>query len=186
MRLFIAISLPSAMRERLESAYEPLRDGTYPVRWVSVANIHLTLKFLGEVAEERVAAVSSAVDAVVADREAFQLTATTFGAFPSLARPQVIWIGVDPSPELGVLQGRIERTMEELGFPKEKRKFHPHLTLGRARKGTTRSDFRGLGEMMTKLEYQEEFPVLAVDVICSRLTPTGAVYTVLHSAELNP
>lgn len=186
MRIFVAINLPADMRRRLESAAEPLREEAFPVRWVAPANVHLTLKFLGEVTEERASAVTAAIDDVVAGVAPFQLIAEGFGAFPSPERPQVVWIGIELSAELRSLQERVERALAELGFPRENRSFHPHLTIGRARKGAARSAFRGLGASMGKLEYHDEFQVRSIDVMKSRLTPSGAIYSVLHSAELLP
>lgn len=168
---------------RLGEAARALRERSFPVRWVPPENVHLTLKFLGEVPDERVPDLAPAVDGVAAGLAAFDMVITDFGAFPSLRRPQVVWVGVELSPTLGALQMGIEDAMARLGFPKEKRPFHPHLTLGRAHKRASAADFRGLAELVEQLAYSDSFRVGSVDVMKSRLAPSGAQYEVVHSAE---
>ena len=128
--------------------------------------------------------ICSAVDVVVDGFGRFELTTGGFGAFPSQERPRVVWAGVEQSDTLSEIQGRIEAAMEELGFQREERAYHPHLTLGRARKGSGRGDFRGLSELMQKSGYEGVIRVGSIEVMRSQLTSGGAIYSVVHSSEL--
>ena len=184
MRLFVAINLPIEERERLSRAVRELQERAYPIRWVKAANVHLTLKFLGEVAEERLAVVSRAIDSATGDLAPFQLDVRDFGAFPSARRPRVVWAGIESCEALEALQGRLESDMESVGFEREQRPFHPHLTLGRPRKSASAGDFRGFDEAISRLTFHARLPVEAVDLMGSVLRPTGAVYTIIHSAAL--
>ncbi|NIR43663.1 MAG: RNA 2',3'-cyclic phosphodiesterase, partial [Gemmatimonadetes bacterium] len=100
MRAFIAINPTDEERARLDEASRPLREAGYPVRWLPRENVHLTLKFLGEVAEEQVGAVTAAVADAVAGLPSFDMTVRGFGAFPSPKRPSVVWAGIEADDAL--------------------------------------------------------------------------------------
>lgn len=183
MRTFVALVPSEAEQRRLADAAAGLRDAGFPIRWVPPENVHLTLKFLGEVAEERVREVCAAVDGAAAGVGPFEMTVSRFGAFPSLRRPQVVWVGVELEATLQSLQESLEEALAALGFPREERAFRPHLTLGRARKRVSSNEFRGLDDLVKHLEYRDAFQIRSLDVMRSRLMPTGAIYDVVHSAE---
>jgi 2'-5' RNA ligase len=136
VRAFVAVDLSPEVRAAVVAAQATLRE-TAPhadVRWVDAANMHLTLKFLGEVAEARVADVTAATAEVATRHRPFWLAAGGVGGFPSLARPRVLWTGlVSGHREIGLLAADLERTVEPLGFPLEARPFSGHVTLGRVR-----------------------------------------------------
>lgn len=182
-RLFVAVNPSAEVRHRLVEAARPLLASAYPIRWVVPENIHLTLKFLGNVSDERVPEIASAVDQAVLGAEPFEMSLVGFGAFPALRRPQVVWVGVEANAVLQGLQERIETGLAELRFPRETRAFHPHLTLGRARKRSTVGQFKGLGDLLQGLRYRDASIVDAVDLMCSRLQPGGAVYDVVRSTS---
>ncbi len=184
MRVFVAINPSSEERDRLAEASRAMREAGYPIRWVAPENVHLTLKFLGEVAEAQVPGVCAAVDESAKGLGALEMAVRDFGAFPNLRRPQVVWAGLAGCAPLDELQSRIEVALAGLGFPREQRKFQPHLTLGRSQKRTRVSDFQGLEELVKGLKYEDVYRVRGVDVMRSRLTPRGAIYDVLHTAEL--
>lgn len=184
MRAFIAINLDPAVRERLYESARPLRDMSLPVRWVPAENLHLTLKFLGEVEENRRPGIESAVGEALSGYAAFDLALEGFGAFPSLRRPRVLWVGIHPAPTLEAVQAAVESAMSELGFPRETRDFHPHLTLGRVRRDTSPSRFMDLPGAVGQLSYAGTTTVRSVDLMRSRLSPAGAEYEVLYSAPL--
>jgi len=184
MRLFIAINLPPELRRRLWEAAEPLRSAGYPVRWVAPDGIHLTLKFLGEVAPDREPQVVAAIGVAVQGARSFTLPVSGFGVFPSLSRPRVVWAGCEPVPALELLQHRVEQEMERLGFPLEGRAFHPHLTLGRAQREARAGAFRDLGERMDGLAFTGELLVESLDLMESQLARDGARYTRRHAARL--
>ncbi len=184
MRVFVAINPSSEERARLAEASRALRDADYPIRWVAPENVHLTLKFLGEVAEAQLPGVCAAVDESAKGLGALEMAVRDFGAFPNLRRPQVVWAGLEASTALEALQSRVEGALADLGFPRERRAFRPHLTLGRAQKRTRVSDFDGLEELVKGLSYDDVYRVGGVDVMRSRLMPRGAIYDVVHTAEL--
>ncbi|UCC73077.1 MAG: RNA 2',3'-cyclic phosphodiesterase [Gemmatimonadota bacterium] len=186
MRVFVALNLSDAERSRLADAAAGLRDAGFPVRWVAPENVHLTLKFLGEIPEARVPDVCSAVGEAAADLSSFAMAVGGFGAFPSLRRPQVVWVGVEPNSTLASLHESLEGQLALLGFPREDRPFRPHLTLGRTRRRAAPSEFRGLDELVKQTEYRDTFQIRSVDVMQSRLMPRGPIYSVVHSADLEP
>ena len=132
MRLFIALNLPKKERQRIHRAARPLREGDLPVRWIDLDNIHLTLKFLGQVRPDRVPQVEEVIGRVASATKSFKVDFGGFGAFPTIRKPRVVWLGVDPSAELRCLKQDLEWALADLGFEAETRAFHPHLTLGRA------------------------------------------------------
>ncbi|MGD8700544.1 MAG: RNA 2',3'-cyclic phosphodiesterase [Gemmatimonadales bacterium] len=184
MRVFVAINLNQQERAGLEAAARPLVESRFPVRWVPVQNVHLTLKFLGEVDEGRLPELFTAVDGAAAGSGAFDMAAKGFGAFPSLRRPQIVWAGVEVNPTLSDLQERLETALETLGYPRERRRFHPHLTLGRTRKQARPSDFKGFEDLVGQLVYEDVLHAAAVDVMKSDLKRSGAVYSVIHTVSL--
>ncbi|UCF20594.1 MAG: RNA 2',3'-cyclic phosphodiesterase [Gemmatimonadota bacterium] len=184
MRVFVAINPSTEERVRLNEASRSLREAGFPVRWVPPENVHLTLKFLGEVPEGGRAELVAAVDRAVAGVAAFRLRVQGVGAFPTLRRPNVVWVGIESSAPLKGLQSRLEDELWALGFPKETRAFHPHFTVGRSRRGVSAKEFDGLDSLARQIEYEDVFLVAAVEVMRSRLLPGGAVYDVIHRADL--
>lgn len=184
MRVFVAINLSPQEKARLETAARPLVESRFPVRWVDPQSVHLTLKFLGEVDEDRLPELCAAVDSAAAGCKGLDMVVNGFGAFPSLRRPRVVWAGVDDDPLLSGLQERVESALGALGFEPEPRRFHPHLTLGRARKHARPTEFNGFDELLGQLAYEDSFWAAAVDVMESRLKPSGATYSVIHSVRL--
>jgi len=133
IRSFVALELSDEVRERLTELLKRLRQTNAAVKWVEPENLHLTLKFLGEVQEEQIEAVVEALKIVAQVTEPFPFTVRGVGGFPDLRRPRVLWVGVEPTPPLMRLQQIVEQAMEQLGFPPEERDFHPHITLGRVK-----------------------------------------------------
>ena len=135
MRLFIAIPLPEQARVETTATLRRLKARDWPVRWVSDAGLHVTLKFYGEVTTDRVDAIVEVLDFATKGMAPIGLSLSSAGVFPSPDRPRVLHLAVDAEPSLELLQDRIERGSEPLGFPPEGRPFRPHLTLGRVREG---------------------------------------------------
>jgi 2'-5' RNA ligase len=136
------------------------------------------------VSEERTDEVCGAVDRAADGIGPFEMAVGGFGAFPTPRRPSVIWTGIELSPVLSALQERVETELGSVGFPREDRRFKPHLTIGRPRKKARPPEFRGLEEALAELSYSDTFQVYSVDVMKSQLLPTGAVYEVVHRAGL--
>ena len=135
MRLFAAIPLPEPARSEILGLLSRLRATGWPVRWVGDEGIHLTLKFFGEVSSDRLEVIAEAVRYAGQGAFPLALRLDDLGAFPSSQRPRVLWVGLDATPALELLQDRIERGGEAIGFPPEGVPFHPHITLGRVREG---------------------------------------------------
>ncbi|MBA2440853.1 MAG: RNA 2',3'-cyclic phosphodiesterase [Rubrobacter sp.] len=178
MRAFVAVSPPPEVREAVVERARGLRyEGE--VRWLPPENVHLTLKFLGEVPEDALAAVSAALDGACGEHGPFGVELPDFGAFPSRERAKAVWAAVGAgSGELGALAADIEGALEGLGFPREKRPYLPHATVGRARGRPARlPEAEATGEPLG-------FRVRSVELVRSRLLPSGAVYSVLSSSPL--
>jgi len=180
IRSFIALPLPDEARARL-AALRRAADPGAPVRWVAPDAIHLTLKFLGELEPERVDAVKGALARLGWGRGAFDFTLAGVGGFPSLARPRVLWAGVTGGAETVVaLAEQVEGALEPLGFPREARRFTPHLTIGRV-KDVPRGGPRGWGERFGAAAVLAPSVVRAETLVLyeSRLSPSGARYSPL-------
>ncbi len=135
MRLFAGIPIVDEARRETAELLRRLRDTGWPVRWVHDEGLHLTLKFYGEVAPERLEVIQEAVRFAGQGTGPLALRLSELGAFPSVARPRVLWIGIDAPPALALLQDRLERGGEGIGFPPEGKPFQAHVTLGRVREG---------------------------------------------------
>ena len=183
MRLFAAVNLPAELRQALHAAAAPLRDAGLPVKWVDADAVHLTLKFLGDVAADRLAELSGALDRTCGGMRGFEVAVGGFGAFPSAAHARVIWLGCESAPPLELLQHAVEREYAALGFPIEGKPFRPHLTLGRARP-RGKAGMRGLDALLEATTFEAAWAVGAVDLMESTLTPAGARYAVCHHVAL--
>ncbi len=182
MRLFVALNFPKKERDRIYRAAKVLRECDPPVRWVDPEHFHVTLKFLGDVTEDRMRGVKEALIHVATTTATLDLAIEGFGAFPTIRRPQVIWVGVEPSPALRCLKQDVEWALMGCGFDRETRAFHPHLTLGRADAEKGAGAFRGLDDKAANLSYQGHVKVRKIDLMRSQLSKGGPVrYTVQHS-----
>jgi len=157
------------------------------VRWVRLEGIHLTLKFLGDTLTEKLPEIERALAAVARHAPACTFTVGELGCFPNPRRPRVVWVGVqEPTGRLAALQDSIEEVMVPFGYPPEGRGFTPHLTLGRVRRRTPRSDVAQVGEAVTatRVGTLDEVPADHFALIRSVLKPTGAKYTTLAEFKL--
>ena len=164
-RLFVAVDLSEEARGALGEAQAVCRRRCDPpVRWVDPRGAHLTLKFLGDVAAERVPALADALAAVAAGHAPFQLSTGPAGVFPSPRRPRVLWLGIAGAVEyLEDLQQDVEFALQGLGFPLEGRPYRPHLTLGRVRDGVT-GDLPGLAGALEELRRATPAPLPVEDL----------------------
>ncbi len=135
MRLFAAVPVSEPAQEQILTLLGTLRGAGWPVRWVHDEGLHLTLKFFGEVAPERLDVIAEALRFAAHGADPWALALGELGAFPSRNRPRVLWVGVQAPAGLELLQDRIERGCEAIGFPPEGAPFQPHITLGRLREG---------------------------------------------------
>ncbi len=184
MRAFVALNLPDTTRQALWSAIAPLRDLKLPVKWVRPDGIHLTLKFLGEIAAARQSEVIAALGRAAHGTRPLPLAIEGVGAFPNAARAKVLWAGVAIEPALELLQHAIEREFTPLGFPTEARTVRPHVTLGRAQRDARPAAFGGLEAALGALSFAETVVIESVDLMRSTLQSGGAVYEVVHHERL--
>ena len=184
MRLFVAVNLPREERDRLYAETRVLREAGLPVRWVAAESLHITLKFLGEVPEQRAGAVQAAVEEAATRHAPFTLSLGGIGAFRNLRRPRVVWLGIHGAPELLALQADVESALEPLGFVKEQRPFSPHLTLGRAEDRARASGFAALESIAQRVSYEATVDVASADLMLSKLMRGGARYERMHAAML--
>ena len=184
MRTFIAIELDNTIKDNVSELIQKLDTGGRNIRWVKPQGMHLTLKFLGDVSEDKNTKVKSVLGSIATDYSRFPLSLKGTGTFPPAARiPRVVWIGIEKNEFLQNIQDRVEKELHNIRFPKEKRKYFPHLTLGRV---------KGLQNIETIMEtlnqYKEaEFGGMTVNKITlfkSTLKPTGAEYAILSEFHL--
>ena len=184
MRLFIGLNLPKKQKMRIHRAARPLRDDDLPVRWVEPENLHVTLKFLGEVREDRVPAIEAAMSDIGSSTRPFTADLGGFGAFPTVRRPRILWLGLEATPELRCLKQDLEWSLGDLGFEVETRAFHPHVTLGRTKKNHGAGVFRGLDRRFADIDFEDTLKVHTVDLVRSRLSKDGPRYSVVAGARL--
>lgn len=185
-RVFAAVELPDDVRERLRDHIARLREAVpeAAASWTCVENIHLTLKFFGNVDVGRIPAISKAASRAIKEFSPFQIEVGGTGVFPKASRAQVLWIGVnDPSGKLSSLQRQLENEFAREGFEKEDRAYRPHLTIARLRKpeGARR---------LADTHLQMKFEPIAIEIkelvlFRSELSPKGSRYTALSRQDLH-
>ena len=184
LRTFIALPLPSELKEQMARVQSELRNADADVKWDSRDKFHITLKFLGDTDSSLLPELSEALRKSIGEFRSFDLAYEGVGGFPNVSRPKVIWIGTKPSEEVQRLQAVVEQTCTSLGFSQEERAFHAHITLGRV-KGN-----RGLDRLTATLNSVTFGPSIArcteIHIMRSDLKPSGSVYTLLNSIPLAP
>jgi len=189
IRTFIALELDNSLRRALADVQMQLRSaraGRY-VEWVVTDNIHITLKFLGDVESGKLPALQSAIAVAGEGTPPFTLTLRGIGAFPNTRRPNIVWVGAEGQIEIAAkLAERIDDACAALGFARETRPFTPHLTIGRVKRDASPNDRKFIGEMITTatVGVLGELRVERVSVMKSELQPTGSVYTRLAEIKL--
>ncbi len=184
VRAFVAVNLSEPVRAALAEAQGRLRQVPADVSWTRPANIHVTLKFLGEMGESGVERVGRALERAAAPHAPFTAGVGGFGVFPPKGPPRVLWAGVAEGAEALVsLQGAVERALAALGFPREGRPYRPHCTLGRVRSPRNAAALveaaAGLGDGLLGTVTVDH-----IDLMQSQLHPAGSIYTVLRSIPL--
>jgi RNA 2',3'-cyclic 3'-phosphodiesterase len=178
MRAFVAVFPPPEVQEALAGAARGLPIAG-DVRLTPTANVHLTLKFLGEVPEDDLDQVAEALEPLREEHEPFEAGISGFGAFPSPKKARVLWAGVgEGSDRLRALAEVVEKSLEPLGFEREGRIYVPHLTLGRARGRPVAL------ETVERTSPVPSFPVRRVDLVQSVPGEDGVVYSTLAAYPL--
>ena len=183
LRTFLAVPVPDEVRSKKNMLYSTLEGSPAKINWVKNIQLHLTLKFLGYTPELSNSEVIDHIQTITHNVKPFHLTIEETGCFPIPERPRVLWMGVtgDLKPLLNLVS-RIERSLDGLGFPKERQVYSPHITLARVKYPQKWTPDVGL---FLKSSYDPiDFPVDRVQFFSSELLPTGAVYTLLKSFPL--
>jgi len=180
----VAVNLPAEERRAVWESVAPLRASASPVRWAAESELHITLKFLGEVADDRAGPIGMALAGAVEGVKAFDLGLGGVGAFPDFAAPRVLWVGVERHPALELLANDVEGAVRPFGFQPELRPFQPHLTVGRPRRDAVPASLQVLESLAAAVDYAGVIPVAALDLMVSRQGSGGPRYQSLHRAEL--
>src|SRR5258706_6034300 len=187
LRAFIAIEIPNEIKVEIASQTAGLRRAiVHSVRWVAPENIHLTLKFLGEISSTNIDFLDQALKTESGQHAPFEITVRRLGAFPNLRRPRVIWIGLDTPPDLGKLRYNIEAAAARLGYPADDKPFSAHLTIGRVREQISTTEAQSLRNALenTKIGLLGTFAAKFIHLFRSDLQPGKPVYTCLFTTAL--
>lgn len=183
IRCFIAIHIGERIEKQISDLILGLKKYDVDIKWVKPDGMHITLKFLGNTQDSMIPKIKDALVHAVSSFDPFFITISGIGAFPDVKRPRVFWVGVKNMDSLEKLHTEIEARMSQLGYIKEKRSFHPHITLGRVRTQ------RGVKTVTRKLDLSHDIEfgdsyVDKLELMKSDLKPAGAEYTCLHAISL--
>ncbi len=184
IRTFIAIDIPYEIRDKLSALQMDLKKVKARVSWPKVENIHITLKFLGDVEANQITDIAQAVQIATNEMNSFMVEIREVGAFPNWRKARILWVGARSDENLlAELARRIDMETTRLGYGREERPFKAHLTLGRVKM------IQDLGELMKKVEDHRDFkagvfPVTEVIVMQSELNSLGSIYTPLHRIQI--
>lgn len=184
IRAFLAVTISPAVQAGAASLIDKLAKRTSGVKWVAPENLHITIKFFGDIRVEATHAISRAASQVASQLDPFEIVVSGAGAFPDMNRARTVWLGVSQGREPFIeLAQAIDEPLAELGYPPERRQFHPHLTIGRVRgrqtDGTLASLLEELHECHIGVSYVEEIVLLS-----STLDRSGPTYSRLATIEL--
>jgi 2'-5' RNA ligase len=183
MRCFISIEIPSEIKSALIELQNDLRIAEADVAWTNPDNVHLTLKFLGEIDKKLISEVEKVCLETIADMRPFKLSINGTGVFPNTRHPRVLWVGLGGEIEsLERLQEQLDERLAGIGFDNEEKDFQPHLTVGRIRSN------KNLRELLTRSDSYTlpafSFVVQEIVLMKSDLLPSGACYTELAKARM--
>lgn len=189
MRLFVAVPIAPRNQRFLEKVQRSLREAEADYRWSDPGKIHLTLAFLGDVAEDKIAAVKEALSSAEKPPAAFSVFMDGWGAFPGPGNPRVIWVGLkDAEKKLQILAQGVRDSLKKAGIPFDEKEFLPHLTLGRLRSNKNLEAMKRKlkDESMPRPRPQDSLAVAVEEVRLyqSRLSPQGPAYEIVHSERL--
>ncbi len=185
IRAFIAFPLPELISTRICDIQERLKSYRLPVRWVKPENVHLTLKFLGEISLSTITGIAEVIEDTVRDFSPLILFTKGLGVFPGIKKPRVIWIGIsgDIKP-LSEIQANLETNLEIKGFAKENKPFKSHLTLGRVKDDIHPENLIDILRSFSDFS-SEPFEARELVLYKSELNPSGALYTKLQTVYLD-
>lgn len=179
MRMFVGIGLPEECRTSIVGALSPLAERGLPVSWTRAENLHITVKFLGEVPDARVEEMGELLAEAAGETAPFRLVVEGAGGFPTLSSPRILWAGVrEPLDPVRKLHQNMEKILAGAGFPREGRPFHPHVTVGRVRRRLPAGWTERFGGSLSGIRFGD-VPARSYQLYESRLSPSGSAYRVL-------
>ncbi len=179
MRTFIATEIPEVQKKVIWEFVLSHKKNNLPVKWVAYENLHITLKFIGEIDERKLDSIKSALSTVSGKTKCFKMQLGNPGCFPNIRNPRVLWIGVSIGAEhLIKLADELENSLIQCGIKKEEKKFHPHLTIGRIK------TFFKVDDIINKSIATEPFDVKEFILFKSTLLPSGPVYEKIKNFAL--
>lgn len=197
MRLFLALELEPATAGEIYAAVAPLRSVSVPPKtpdtlraperalaWVPEHKLHLTVKFLGDGDDARVAALANTADRIASHHRALDVTLAGVGAFPNFRRPRVVWLGAQGEPQLELLHHDVEVAAADVGYEVEGRPFRPHITLARVRQPLSADHARALARAARAVSYSAIASMDRLTLFDSATSESGAHYRRLHVATL--
>ncbi|MBI1793209.1 MAG: RNA 2',3'-cyclic phosphodiesterase [Chloroflexi bacterium] len=188
VRAFIALEVPTPLHDAIQTATAEIRKtlGSDLVRWTPATNIHLTLKFLGDVSPANIEIIKEMLAIETAQYPCFDMSVEGIGSFPTPRRPRVLWVGLNLPASFASLQRGIETASARLGYPAEEHGFSPHLTIGRVRQNPSSADLQKIHMALedTKIGSLGTGHINAIHLFKSDLQPGGSVYTRLFTAPL--
>jgi len=188
MRTFIAIELSSPVRDAIFQVQSYFKYSGADVKWVEKENIHLTLKFLGEISDEKLQQVKAILDKIGKSFKPFEINLKDIGAFPEIEFPRIIWVGLDKgAKESTEIAKSIDKELSMAGFEREIRPFSAHITIGRVRSTKNKEALKEklLSSPGSQLLASDSQLVSSITLFRSALTPKGSIYTKLHEVKLD-
>lgn len=189
MRTFIAVDLTDDVIQKITGITKYLKSQTSSsaIKWVSAENLHLTLKFLGEIPESKLEQIKKLARKAVSGIKPFNIAVEGLGMFPNQKKPRVIWLGILSEKPLINLALQLDNALAGAGIPKEKRPFSPHLTIGRIRRSASPDEIIKVGSSLSqfKIDHLGEVPVDLIRLYQSVLKPQGPIYSPLFDIPLN-
>jgi 2'-5' RNA ligase len=188
LRAFIAIELPASLQQAIQMETASLHKalGSSLVRWVPPQNVHLTLKFLGDISPANIELLMQMLTREADQCSTFDIQIVGIGSFPTQRRPRVIWVGLNAPSSLETLQRGIESAAARLGYSQEERPFSPHLTIGRVHQNLSTMDLQMVRAALEAAQVDDmgTTTVKSIDLFKSDLQSTGSIYTKLFAAPL--
>lgn len=178
-RIFIAINLPSSIKKEIRSLQLKLSHFDWPIRWESIDNFHITLRFLGKISNIQIEKIIKITDEIGRSQEAFKLSVNNYIFYPNLILPRIIALEIIDNQSIIDLQSNLSNEIDKIGIGEhERHDFSAHITIGRMK--PVHGNYRAL----TKMKYSAQFEVKVIDIMESILTETGADYNIIKTIKL--
>jgi RNA 2',3'-cyclic 3'-phosphodiesterase len=189
LRTFIALDFPPEIIQRIEEiiAYFRTQTPKDALKWVSTNNLHLTIKFLGEIPEEKLDQVKAILTDSLRNKSEFNIEIEGLGMYPNKHNPRVVWLGINADDTLINLHQILDSALQAVDIEREKRAFSPHLTIARVRRQTKRNTIKEIGEILSQFKVDSLGKINVKEIVLyqSELTSKGPIYTPLKVESLN-